>query len=97
LYASTRAKALVKECVRILNLLLGCSSVQSADALFLVSGEGLFVAEVAGRGVMFVSALGAIFQRQLREGEEWIGECRPLLYHVEASCHGGCHTDSHHD
>lgn len=33
----------------------------------------MFVAEAVGRGVMFVSAIGAIFQRQLRAGEQWVG------------------------
>lgn len=44
-----------------------------------VSGEGMFVAEASGRGVLFVQAIGAIFQRQLRPGEEWIGT---YLFHT---------------
>ena len=52
----------------------------------LVSGEGLFVAEASGRGVLFVQAIGAIFQRQLRPGEEWIGTCL---------CHTSCQQMSH--
>lgn len=38
----------------------------------MFSGEGLFVHRVSGTGVIFVSSLGAIVQRQLRQGEQWI-------------------------
>ena len=38
----------------------------------MFSGEGLFVHRVSGTGVLFVTSLGAIVQRQLRQGEQWI-------------------------
>jgi uncharacterized protein (AIM24 family) len=38
----------------------------------MFSGEGLFVHRVSGTGIIFVSSLGAIVQRQLRQGEQWI-------------------------
>lgn len=38
----------------------------------LVSGEGIFVHEVSGQGIIFVQSMGAIVQRHLREGEQWI-------------------------
>ena len=42
----------------------------------LVSGEGLFVYQATGRGIVFVSSLGAIIQRQLASGEQWVGMYR---------------------
>ncbi|CAF1199379.1 unnamed protein product [Adineta steineri] len=38
----------------------------------LFSGEGLFVHRLSGVGIVFVTSLGAIIQRQLRQGEQWI-------------------------
>ncbi len=38
----------------------------------LFSGEGLFVQKFAGTGVIFITSLGAIVQRQLRQGEQFI-------------------------
>jgi uncharacterized protein (AIM24 family) len=38
----------------------------------LFSGEGLFVHKFSGRGVLFVSSLGAIIQRQLKQSEQLI-------------------------
>ncbi|CAF1997221.1 unnamed protein product [Rotaria magnacalcarata] len=38
----------------------------------MFSGEGLFVHRVSGVGVIFVTSLGAIVQRHLRQGEQWI-------------------------
>ena len=38
----------------------------------LFSGEGLFVHRASGTGIIFVTSLGAIIQRQLRQGEQWI-------------------------
>ena len=38
----------------------------------MFSGEGLFVHRISGVGVIFVTSLGAIIQRQLRQGEQWI-------------------------
>ena len=38
----------------------------------LFSGEGLFVQQFTGRGVLFVTALGAIITRQLKANEQLI-------------------------
>jgi uncharacterized protein (AIM24 family) len=38
----------------------------------MFSGEGLFVNRVSGTGIIFVTSLGAIVQRQLKQGEQWI-------------------------
>ena len=38
-----------------------------------VSGEGLFVYQVNGAGVMWVQSLGAVTSRTLQPGEQWIG------------------------
>lgn len=48
--------------------------------VFLVSGEGLFVYQATGRGIVFVQSLGAIVQRQLGPGEQWIGTYFLLLW-----------------
>ncbi|KAI0093099.1 tryptophan RNA-binding attenuator protein-like domain-containing protein, partial [Irpex rosettiformis] len=69
----------------------------------LFSGEGLFVAEASGRGVLFVQAIGAIFQRQLRPGEEWIVDnghlvawtCKYKVERIQAG--GGVLSASHTD
>ncbi|KAI0696698.1 DUF124-domain-containing protein [Cytidiella melzeri] len=68
----------------------------------LFSGEGLFVAEAVGRGVMFVQSIGAIFQRQLRAGEELIVDNGHLVawtcqYKVERIQAGGILSASHTD
>ncbi|CAF1445580.1 unnamed protein product [Didymodactylos carnosus] len=38
----------------------------------MFSGEGLFVHRISGVGILFVTSLGAIIQKQLRPGEQWI-------------------------
>jgi len=38
----------------------------------MFSGEGFFVSRVSGVGILFVTSLGAIIQRSLKEGEQWI-------------------------
>ncbi|CAF0897045.1 unnamed protein product [Rotaria sordida] len=38
----------------------------------MFSGEGLFVHRVSGNGIIFVTSHGAIVQRHLRQGEQWI-------------------------
>ena len=38
----------------------------------MFSGEGLFVHRASGTGIIFVASLGAIVQRQLKQGEQWI-------------------------
>ncbi len=84
LSANTRARVSERACVcSLLNqeVKLRCTDLSLSHPL--VSGEGLFVAEATGRGVLFVQAIGAIFQRQLRAGEEWIGT--PLMISVVLS------------
>ncbi|CAF1252507.1 unnamed protein product [Rotaria sp. Silwood1] len=38
----------------------------------LFSGEGFFINRISGVGIFFVTSLGAIVQRNLKEGEQWI-------------------------
>jgi uncharacterized protein (TIGR00266 family) len=38
----------------------------------MFSGEGLFLHRISGTGIVFVTSLGAIIQRQLKQGEQWI-------------------------
>ncbi|UJR29252.1 hypothetical protein I4U23_010466 [Adineta vaga] len=38
----------------------------------MFSGEGLFVNRISGVGILFVTSLGAIIQRNLKDGEQWI-------------------------
>ncbi|CAF1312032.1 unnamed protein product [Rotaria sordida] len=38
----------------------------------LFSGEGFFVNRISGVGSFFVTSIGAIVQRNLKEGEQWI-------------------------
>ena len=38
----------------------------------LFSGEGFFVNQVSGVGIFFVTSIGAIIERTLKQGEEWI-------------------------
>src|SRR5690606_31270668 len=38
----------------------------------MLSGEGLFVYKFTGNGVLFVTSLGAIIQKDLTEGEQYI-------------------------
>ncbi|KAI0341874.1 DUF124-domain-containing protein [Trametopsis cervina] len=68
----------------------------------LFSGEGLFVEEVSGRGILFVQSLGAVFQRQLRPGEELIVDNGHLVawsaqYKVERVQAGGMMSAAHTD
>ncbi|EIM89546.1 DUF124-domain-containing protein [Stereum hirsutum FP-91666 SS1] len=51
-------------------LVRGVRSQGFAKGLF--SGEGFFVSEISGQGTLWVQAIGAIVQRHLRPGEEWI-------------------------
>lgn len=41
-----------------------------SNALF--SGEGFFIREFTGQGVLFVQSMGAVVRRDLQPGEEWI-------------------------
>ena len=61
----------------------------------LVSGEGLFVSQAQGRGVVFVQRLGAIVQRQLGPGEQWVGECDFVLK-LRAKSHKCSQVDNGH-
>ncbi|KAH9859117.1 DUF124-domain-containing protein [Lenzites betulinus] len=68
----------------------------------LFSGEGLFVQNVTGQGVMWVTSLGAVFQRTLQPGEQWIVDNGHLVawtasYKVERIDAGGFFSASHTD
>ncbi|KIY68673.1 DUF124-domain-containing protein [Cylindrobasidium torrendii FP15055 ss-10] len=68
----------------------------------LFSGEGLFVYNVSGQGIVFVQSLGAIVQKHLRPGEEWIVDNGHLVawtakYKVERIQAGGFLSGSHTD
>jgi len=68
----------------------------------IFSGEGLFVAEATGRGIIFVHALGAVIQRQLAPGEQWVVDNGHLVawnaqYKVERIQAGGLFSASHTD
>ncbi|KAI0820039.1 tryptophan RNA-binding attenuator protein-like domain-containing protein [Trametes gibbosa] len=68
----------------------------------LFSGEGLFVHNVVGAGVMWVTSLGAIFSRTLQPGEQWIVDNGHLVawtanYKVERVDAGGFFSSSHTD
>ncbi|PSS38033.1 hypothetical protein PHLCEN_2v118 [Hermanssonia centrifuga] len=68
----------------------------------IFSGEGLFVYQATGRGIVFVQSLGAIVQRQLAEGEQWIVDNGHLVawtasYKVERIDGGGFLSSSHTD
>ncbi|EIW63639.1 DUF124-domain-containing protein [Trametes versicolor FP-101664 SS1] len=68
----------------------------------LFSGEGLFVQQVTGQGTMWVTSLGAIFQRTLQPGEQWIVDNGHLVawtagYKVERINAGGLFSMSHTD
>lgn len=65
----------------------------------LFSGEGLFVQKFSGRGVLFVTSLGAIIQRQLRQGEQLIIDNGHLVawtcsYSIEKA--GGSYSSGMH-
>ncbi|CAF4692258.1 unnamed protein product, partial [Rotaria sp. Silwood2] len=67
----------------------------------LFSGEGFFTNRVSGVGVLFVTSLGAIVQRNLKQGEQWIVDNGHLVawtcpYTIERSGGGfisGRHAD----
>ncbi|KAL7281416.1 hypothetical protein ACG7TL_004729 [Trametes sanguinea] len=68
----------------------------------LFSGEGLFVYNVMGAGIMWVTSLGAIFSRTLQPGEQWIVDNGHLVawtaeYKVERINAGGLLSASHTD
>jgi uncharacterized protein (TIGR00266 family) len=68
----------------------------------LFSGEGLFVSQATGRGIVWVQSLGAILQRQLAQGEQWIVDNGHLVawtatYKVERIDAGGFMSSSHTD
>ncbi|EIW63640.1 DUF124-domain-containing protein [Trametes versicolor FP-101664 SS1] len=68
----------------------------------LFSGEGLFVHNVVGGGMMWVTSLGAIFSQTLQPGEQWIVDNGHLVawtakYKVERIDAGGFFSGSHTD
>ncbi|KAI0785687.1 DUF124-domain-containing protein [Abortiporus biennis] len=68
----------------------------------LFSGEGLFVHQMSGRGILFVQSLGAVVQRNLGPGEQWIVDNGHLVawsakYIVERVDAGGFISASHTD
>ncbi|KAI0762121.1 tryptophan RNA-binding attenuator protein-like domain-containing protein [Trametes elegans] len=68
----------------------------------LFSGEGLFVYQVQGTGVMWVTSLGAIFSRTLQPNEQWIVDNGHLVawtakYKVERVDAGGLFSGAHTD
>ncbi|KAI0075128.1 DUF124-domain-containing protein [Panus rudis PR-1116 ss-1] len=68
----------------------------------LFSGEGLFVRQVTGHGVIFVQSLGAIVRRQLGPGQQWIVDNGHLVawsakYSVERIDAGGLISSMHTD
>ncbi|KAI9061759.1 DUF124-domain-containing protein [Trametes sanguinea] len=68
----------------------------------LFSGEGLFVYNVVGAGVMWITSLGAIFSRTLQPGEQWIVDNGHLVawtagYKIERIKAGGLLSASHTD
>ncbi len=38
----------------------------------MFSGEGFFVNRISGVGILFITSLGAIIERHLKQGEQWI-------------------------
>ncbi|CDO72493.1 hypothetical protein BN946_scf184980.g34 [Trametes cinnabarina] len=68
----------------------------------LFSGEGLFVYNVMGAGILWVTSLGAIFSRTLQPGEQWIVDNGHLVawtaeYKVERINAGGFLSGAHTD
>ncbi|KAH9859118.1 tryptophan RNA-binding attenuator protein-like domain-containing protein [Lenzites betulinus] len=68
----------------------------------LFSGEGLFVHNVVGAGMMWVTSLGAIVSRTLQPGEQWIVDNGHLVawtanYKIERIDAGGFFSSSHTD
>jgi len=59
-----------------------------------LSGEGMFVAQISGVGMLWIQALGAIVQKQLAPGEQWLVDHGHLVawncdYKVERIGGGG--------
>lgn len=69
--SSTRRKASERPSVRA--PFLAFTSYDVLKCHCTVSGEGLFVEQASGVGVLILASLGAIVQRQLGPGEQWIG------------------------
>ncbi|KAJ6257314.1 hypothetical protein Dda_8203 [Drechslerella dactyloides] len=60
----------------------------------MFSGEGLFVYKITGQGVLFVTSLGAIIQKNLAPGEQYIVDNGHLVawnckYQIERIASGG--------
>ncbi|KAF8911237.1 DUF124-domain-containing protein [Mucidula mucida] len=68
----------------------------------LFSGEGLFVYQITGQGILFVQSIGAIIQKHLQPGEQWIVDNGHLVawtaqYKVERIQAGGFLSGAHTD
>ncbi|KAG8935837.1 hypothetical protein FRC02_006083 [Tulasnella sp. 418] len=66
----------------------------------MFSGEGLFVHKASGVGMLWIQSLGAIVQKQLKQGEQWIVDNGHLVawtasYAVERIAAGGFFSGSH--
>lgn len=60
----------------------------------MFSGEGLFVYKISGQGVLFVTSLGAIIQKNMAPGEQYIVDNEHLVawnskYTIERVASGG--------
>ncbi|KAI0779301.1 tryptophan RNA-binding attenuator protein-like domain-containing protein [Fomes fomentarius] len=82
------------------NIVRSTKSQGFGKALF--SGEGLFVYQISGQGVMWIQSLGAITSRTLQPGEQWIVDNGHLVawtaqYKVERVDAGGIFSASHTD
>ncbi|KAG8950508.1 hypothetical protein FRC03_012852 [Tulasnella sp. 419] len=65
----------------------------------MFSGEGLYVHKVSGIGIIWIQSLGAIVQKQLAQGEQWIVDNGHLVawtarYNVERIDAGGYFSGS---
>ncbi|KAF9021391.1 TRAP-like protein [Hymenopellis radicata] len=56
------------------------------------SGEGLFVYQITGQGILFVQSIGAIIQKHLQPGEQWIVDNGHLRIQAGGIL-SGAHTD----
>jgi len=68
----------------------------------LFSGEGFFVREVTGQGIIFVQSLGAVLKRTLQPGEEWVVDNGHLVawsasYKIERIQAGGLISSANTD
>lgn len=71
-FGRPRVKVLGKDSVR---RILDDSMEPHLTSISTVSGEGFFVSQITGQGIFWAQSMGAIIQRTLADGEEWIGNC----------------------